>query len=350
MKILQSERVKTRRYRPKPAFCDHDAVTCRPSVDEMGNFPKFLSQAFKEHASERGGILIIPPVKPPNTFGTHICKPVVCPLKQEYRKLAEGVYRSDMVPSGKRGVALDKIMAKGYLASLNKSGLGSFGPTDENWKGIFNLFDEVEKGKGLAPNKHIPEYLVDKNASLFESSKFEGNFYSLLERSYNRDVECKCPQLLIGPAQSYTGMHVENLNLANVIFLHDGKPKYWIIISARYRNRVFQLLKKLFPEDYKENEDGVKCDYFEWKVTHKSFFVLPQVLRTAEPPIPFHCIKQEEGQYVTTFSGVFHMVVNIGSNCTEAINVCLPEWEDYANLPECSFQEVVSVDQQQGAA
>jgi jumonji domain-containing protein 2 len=72
-----------------------------------------------------------------------------------------------MVPSGKRGVALDKIMAKGYLASLNKSGLGSFGPTDENWKGIFNLFDEVEKGKGLAPNKHIPEYLVDKNASLF---------------------------------------------------------------------------------------------------------------------------------------------------------------------------------------
>jgi hypothetical protein len=50
----------------------------------MGNFPKFLSKAFKEHASERGGILI----KPPNTFGTHICKPAVCPLKQ-YRKLAE---------------------------------------------------------------------------------------------------------------------------------------------------------------------------------------------------------------------------------------------------------------------
>jgi hypothetical protein len=72
-----------------------------------------------------------------------------------------------MVPSGNRGVALDKFMAKGYLASLNKSGLGSLGPTDENWKGIFNLFDEVETGKCLAPNKPIPEYLVDKNASLF---------------------------------------------------------------------------------------------------------------------------------------------------------------------------------------
>jgi hypothetical protein len=56
----------------------------RSSFDEMGNFPKFLSKAFKEHASERGGILI----KPPNTFGTHICKLAVRPLKQ-YRKLAE---------------------------------------------------------------------------------------------------------------------------------------------------------------------------------------------------------------------------------------------------------------------
>jgi hypothetical protein len=37
------------------------------------------------------------------------------------------------------------------------------------------------------------------------------------------------PQLLIGLAQSYTGLHVENLNLARVNFLHDGKPKYWIM-------------------------------------------------------------------------------------------------------------------------
>ncbi|EFX61097.1 hypothetical protein DAPPUDRAFT_340649 [Daphnia pulex] len=92
--------------------------------------------------------------------------PAVRPLKQ-YRKVAEGVYSSDIIPSGKRGLALDKFMAKSYLASLSKSGLGSLGPTDENWKGIFNRFDEVEKGKGLAPNRPIPEYLVDKNASLF---------------------------------------------------------------------------------------------------------------------------------------------------------------------------------------
>lgn len=37
------------------------------------------------------------------------------------------------------------------------------------------------------------------------------------------------PQLLIGGAQSYTALHVENLNLASVNFLHDGKAKYWIV-------------------------------------------------------------------------------------------------------------------------
>jgi hypothetical protein len=53
---------------------------------------------------------------------------------------------------------------------------------------------------------------------------------------------------------------------------------------------------------------------------------MPQ--RPAEPPNPFDCIKQEKGQYVVTFPGAVHMVVNIGSNCAEAINVCLPEWEE----------------------
>ncbi|EFX76654.1 hypothetical protein DAPPUDRAFT_248795 [Daphnia pulex] len=183
--------------------------------------------------------------------------PAARPLKQEYRKPAQGVYKIQMVPS--------------------------------------------EKGIGLAPNKPIPEYLVDKNASLFVSSKFEGIFYSLLERSYNRDVWCKCPPTTDWAGTKLHGLARGNINLASVNFLHDGKPKYWIIIPAR----------------------------------HKSFFVMPQVLRAAEPPIPFDCIKQEEGHICRDIPSAFHMLVNIGSNCAEAINVCLPEWEDYANLPEC---------------
>jgi hypothetical protein len=141
-------------------------VTYRPSVDEMGTLQNFISDAMKKQGPETGAILVIPPYKTPNTFGTHICKPAIHPWRQEYKKQEEGVYRSEYVPI--RGLGLDKFMAKNYLASLNKSGFGSLGPTDQNWKGIFNLFDEVEKGNGLTLNKRIPEYMVDKNGSIFE--------------------------------------------------------------------------------------------------------------------------------------------------------------------------------------
>ncbi len=36
-------------------------MTYRPSVGEMGNFPKFISKAIEEHGTDKGGILIIPP-------------------------------------------------------------------------------------------------------------------------------------------------------------------------------------------------------------------------------------------------------------------------------------------------
>ncbi len=85
----------------------------------MGNFPEFISKAYKKHSHESGGILVIPPYKQENTKPTHPC-----------------------------------------------------------------------------------------------NTKLSGvNF----------------PQLLIMPAQSYTGIHVENLNFASVNFLHDSKPKYWIM-------------------------------------------------------------------------------------------------------------------------
>jgi jumonji domain-containing protein 2 len=93
-------------------------------------------------------------------------KPSFHPLKQEYKKKAEGVYRSTMIESS-RGVTLGQFMAKGYLPSLFKTGFGSLGPTNSNWKGLFLLFYEVAIGKGLAPKKPFPEYLVDKDATLF---------------------------------------------------------------------------------------------------------------------------------------------------------------------------------------
>lgn len=36
-------------------------------------------------------------------------------------------------------------------------------------------------------------------------------------------------QLIVGSAQSHTGIHVENLNLPSCNYLHDGEDKFWIV-------------------------------------------------------------------------------------------------------------------------
>ncbi len=120
----------------------------------------------EKQGDEIGGFSVLPPFKTPNTFGSHICKPCVHPERQDYVKLEEGVYRSESVKI--RGSGLGKFMAKSYMASLNKSGFGSLGPAGQSWKGLYYLFDEVEKGNGPTPNKRIPEYVLDKDATLFE--------------------------------------------------------------------------------------------------------------------------------------------------------------------------------------
>jgi hypothetical protein len=86
-------------------------------------------------------------------------------LRQDYVKLEEGVYRREAIKI--RGSGLGKFMAKNYMASLSTSGFGSLGPDGQNWKGFYYLFDEV----GTTPNKRGPEYVLDKNVSIFEKEE-----------------------------------------------------------------------------------------------------------------------------------------------------------------------------------
>jgi hypothetical protein len=48
--------------------------------------------------------------------------------------------------------------------------------------------------------------------------------------------------------------------------------------------------------------------------------VLPNVLKAANPPIPFRTITQTAEQIVVVFPGAFYCVVNSGSNCSEEMN------------------------------
>jgi hypothetical protein len=66
---------------------------------------------------------------------------------------------------------MGQFTAKGVKPSLCKTGFGSLGPKDTNWRGLFLLFNEVAEKKCTAPNKPYPEYVVDKNATLFPNDE-----------------------------------------------------------------------------------------------------------------------------------------------------------------------------------
>ena len=67
-------------------------------------------------------------------------------------------------------------------------------------------------------------------------------------------------------------------------------------------------------------------------------FVVPQLL-IAEG-IPFKTIRQEPGDYVITFPGAFHTVVNGGTNVAEAINFATRDWtKGTSGVAKCTCSE-----------
>ena len=68
---------------------------------------------------------------------------------------------------------------------------------------------------------------------------------------------------------------------------------------------------------------------------HKGIALMPQLLKACDPPIPFHCLKQCKGDYVITFPGAFHFVVNAGVNAAKATNFAILEWAPFAKKSRC---------------
>ncbi|XP_032785720.1 lysine-specific demethylase 4E-like [Daphnia magna] len=141
-------------------------------------------------------------------------------------------------------------------------------------------------------------------------------------------------QLLLGHAMSYTGWHVENVNLPSVNYHHSGKPKYWVFkVAEKYGMLLKKFFRKNIPSFYE------KCRSAE---LHKCFLVMPQLFKANYPPIPFHCFKQCKGDYIITFPGAFHFVVNSGLNMAQATNFAFPEWLPFAKAREgcsCVYSE-----------
>ncbi|KAI9558517.1 hypothetical protein GHT06_015305 [Daphnia sinensis] len=236
---------------------------------------------------------------------------MVHPHSQAYEQHCEGFF----LITDKKGSACsyENFVKKCEAFDSQKTGHLDFrGPT-VFWNQMFRMFRGVLLEKSR--KKGFPLYVIGKDFSLFpkettfywDLTPLNKTFTPFLKEQF-RDLHnpdnmmpgINTCQLLLGHAMSFTGWHTENVNLPSINCLHSGKPKYWVVVAEKHGELLKAFFRKSMPSFYK------KC-------------------RAAE---------LSEWDYIITFLGAFHFVVNSGLNVAQATNFAFPEWLPFAKAWE----------------
>ncbi|MFI5206171.1 MAG: lysine-specific demethylase, partial [Candidatus Paceibacterales bacterium] len=124
--------------------------------------------------------------------------------------------------------------------------------------------------------------------------------------------------LYIASRFSFFGLHVEDVNLPSINYLHLGKSKVWYSVPTSASKQVEDMLSRAYPYDYK------KCSEF---IRHKRYLVHPNTLTLHS--IPWTKTIQNPGEFIITFPYGYHQGYNAGYNISEAINFGTEHWVPY---------------------
>ena len=135
----------------------------------------------------------------------------------------------------------------------------------------------------------------------------------------------------IGYPRSFAGFHTEDSNLLSVNFMVDGGSKLWYIIPEEFSKEFEKFVKirypielcRVFGNPEQDSRGKRKCDNV---LSHKDFFVKPEMLRSAG--IPVHEYHQKRGELIITAPGSYHAVVNGGYNVNIAVNFSNQHWHE----------------------
>jgi len=122
-------------------------------------------------------------------------------------------------------------------------------------------------------------------------------------------------------------MEVLQSKISFVITLQKSK-RYWYGFLAQDSERIMELLKKIYKEQY------IECPQAQ---RHKSFLIDPRELIKHLPDLKIWRVKHEPGYYVITGPGVFHEGFNSGYNMAEAVNFGIQRWLKYFKNARCCF-------------
>jgi hypothetical protein len=184
----------------------------------------------------------------------------------------------------------------------------------KNWEAI-----ETSFWKNLSYGEP-PNYGADMSGSLFDPDMNIWNLNQLDTMLHRLMNERELPGVLsaylyFGMWRAFFGIHIEDMNLFSINYLHFGAPKHWYAVGQASAQRIESLAEGQYPQLYRD------CHEF---LRHKNTMVAPTVLMRESIPVS-HTV-QEEGQYVITFPHGYHWGFNQGFNCAEATNFATEHW------------------------
>lgn len=179
---------------------------------------------------------------------------------------------------------------------------------------------ELEKIYWKTITYNNPLYGADLLGSLFTNQTKSWNVAKLdnLLNDLGKDLPgVNTAYLYFGMWKSSFAWHVEDMDLYSINYIHFGAPKQWYSISQADRPKFFNMMRSIFPTEYKE------CKEF---LRHKTFNISPAFLKSKG--IKVNKLVHRQGEFVITYPYGYHAGYNLGYNCAESVNFATENWLD----------------------
>ena len=132
------------------------------------------------------------------------------------------------------------------------------------------------------------------------------------------------PMVYFGAWRSMFGLHVEDMNLSSINYLHAGAPKLWYGIAAAHASRVQRLCASWFPDQ------ALRCAEF---LRHKNNMVAPS--RFLQHHVELHRCVQRAGEFVITRAARVPLRLQRGHQRRRGGQLAFEGWFPPARSPRC---------------
>ena len=146
------------------------------------------------------------------------------------------------------------------------------------------------------------------------------------------------PMLYFGQWKASFCVHVEDMNLSSINYIHAGHPKQWYALAPADHTKFEQLAATLY------HQLQSTCHEF---LRHKHVLLKPSKLR--ERGLVVRSTVQREGEFIVTWPCSYHQGYNLGFNIAESVNFATEEWIEWglkADVCQCRKHSVkIDVDE-----